>query len=87
MKEKPYTIAEHVKNLKILLQHENLCNRCPAAFYTLSGINFHVNACSVCQEFVGLRYSVTGCPCYVLGKEKAIKRTLIAIEEYESKRG
>jgi quinol monooxygenase YgiN len=40
------------------------------------------NPCNICRKFVDTE---SGCPCLALGKEKAIKRTWIAIEEYEDK--
>lgn len=36
-------------------------------------------ACEVCRSFIGWRKN-TGCPCPILGEEKALKRTLKALK-------
>lgn len=55
---------------------------------------FHAMACStykheaMCQEFVGIfnddENNLPGCPCHELGREEALKVTMLKIEEYES---
>ena len=39
--------------------------------------------CEMCLNFIDMYYDrrTYNCPCYVLGKEEAIKRTWIALEE------
>ena len=89
-----YSVEQHVKNLKKMLKEENPCNLCPS---NLDMLNPHYEAviCKVCHDFIGLRVfpsskinhadcRVFPCPCVRLGEEEAIKRTLIAIEEYDA---
>ena len=50
-------------------------------------IPFYVHCCSICHVFInmdkitGEEFAIDKCPCYVLGKAEAIKRTWIALEE------
>ena len=71
---------EHVENLFDILGHEEPCSWCPS-----DGESFY---CWTCWTFIGGVYSVKRmndgerfCPCHVLGKEEAIKRTWLALEE------
>ena len=86
-----YTIEQHVKNLKEMLKAENPCRFCPSQLKFFAPWIEHKNNCKVCNDFIGL-YAwfyfkrIFPCPCHRLGKEEAIKRTLIAIEEYENEK-
>ena len=53
----------------------------------LERISYHSHCCSVCRVFINMNKIIgdeacnNKCPCYVLGKAEAIKRTWIALEE------
>ena len=84
-KKKPeYTIAVHIKLLKKMLK-KDVCALCPAGKrfrpFTVLYDRWSSSPCRICQEFVGI--PGIGCPCCILGEEEAIRRTLLAIEEYE----
>jgi len=94
-RNKEYTVAIHVKRLEKMLKRKNPCDLCPAARKFVFRILDHVGIwsgsvvlqtayqCIICQKFVGVeKYR---CPCTVLGKQKAIEKTLLAIEEYKEK--
>jgi len=84
----------HAKRVLKMMEREDVCSCCPAmvrfgkagkkikkvplanAKDKWNELSFGV--CSICQSFVGLR---SGCPCITLGKEEAIKRTWLALEE------
>lgn len=36
--------------------------------------------CKICWDFIGLDANLRECPCTQLGKEEALKRTLLALE-------
>jgi hypothetical protein len=80
---KKYTVDIHVRRLKEMLEKHNPCLCCPAQrnFRTHTIFMYH-NPCNICRKFVDTE---DVCPCSALGKEKVIKRTWIAIEEYEDK--
>uniref|UniRef100_A0A6M3IPF8 Uncharacterized protein n=1 Tax=viral metagenome TaxID=1070528 RepID=A0A6M3IPF8_9ZZZZ len=84
-----YTERIHVQRLIKMLNKKDPCNCCPAAYYyaghNLPYIMWDIdkqNPCVVCTKFVEI-YETIGayCPCNVLGKERAIKRTWEMIEE------
>ena len=87
---KTYTIADHVGNLKKMLEMEFPCGHCPGIWHGLSNYKTIKLGCDICRSFIGINdkntYPTINCPCNVLGKEEALKRTLIALEEYESKK-
>ena len=75
-----YTETLHADALLKLLSMSTPCDYCPSAIKKTSG-NM---ACIICREFIGLKHkSPFGyhCPCTELGKQEAIKRTWIALEE------
>ena len=94
-----YTKPEHVRRLKIMLNRENPCGCCPAApkfsaaksasLFWVQGVE---SICKTCRDFLGElpgHHDATGprkCPCLVLGHEEALKRTHLAIEQYDGGR-
>jgi len=78
-----YTLKRHIKRVRKMLKQKKPCNLCPAmlCFNTKRVRNtpWSNNPCIVCTSFINLH--TLSCPCYELGKEEAIKRTLIALEE------
>lgn len=88
-----YTMEIHVKRLKAMLKRD-VCVCCPAAKHynpkSQPGKlwSFDSVPCQVCGDFVGIDkaepFGISRrCPCYYFGREDAIKRTLIAVENYE----
>ena len=72
--------GEWVVEILDILSRKNPCKWCPS-----DGGRF---GCWVCWAFIGGVYDMKGhidgntfCPCHVLGKEEAIKRTWLALEE------
>jgi len=92
-----YDLAYHVERLEKMLQKEGACSCCPAyqhfdierdplavaSEYSSRWQSNRVRKeiCTMCRKFVGLESS-SGCPCKVLGAEKAIKLTEKAIDNY-----
>ena len=82
---KEYTEEIHVRGLRLILSRENPCLFCPA----MARAENYDNSCNVCLGFINLPVNLPanavcnaeGCPCHVLGKKEAIKRTWIALEE------
>ena len=93
-----YDLDYHIERLEKMLQQEGACNMCPAyqhfsverdplkivAEYSSRWQNNHVKKeiCNLCRDFVGIDTIMGGCPCKVLGAEKAIKRTEEAIDNH-----
>jgi hypothetical protein len=90
-----YTEKIHVRNLKIILDVEDIWNECPAAIpknkpkskgfhneivYNCSNDSTH--PCKICMGFVGLDINLDGknCPCHFYGVETAIFMTLEALK-------
>ena len=92
-----YTTEIHVKYLKILLESKEPCNWCVVTYGMLHDpittsfdFSYKRAPCKICRKFVGLKSSIKyieslvfPCPCYALGKEEALRRTIEALEEYE----
>ena len=83
----PYTnsiVKRHVKGLFMILGMKKPCMKCPL---TILGEMLFCGpiptGCVVCRDFVGIGEYKSGkvCPCHVLGKEEAVKRTWLALEE------
>ena len=78
-----YTRKIHIQRLREMLKKEELCKCCPATEdFRGSGISgdlwsSEVHPCAICREFVGLP---SPCPCFALGKEGAIRKTIEALE-------
>ena len=86
MSKKPdYTKAIHAENLMAILNKETPCNHCPASAYHKSNRTPNSkwskasDPCRVCAEFIG--QTACCCPCFILGKEKAIELTIQALKE------
>lgn len=93
---KEYTLDFHVKRLEKMLNRENTCDCCPArqnlnpnrvplqmaVLNSLWGVN-HIDheVCNMCRNFIDLD-ATGGCPCIILGKEEALKRTDKALARY-----
>lgn len=85
-----YTLDVHVARLKKMLGMKNIPTKCPAAKRYNHGEPPHAkweighdSPCDICLAFVKCEQ---WCPCPTLGEEEAIKRTTIAIKEYEDKK-
>ena len=83
-----YTRKIHKKRLLQMLEGKNPCGHCPA------GEDFIVDwekrsiwsnpydTCDICKGFIKIPTEpLLPCPCNVLGKDEAIKRSWIALEE------
>ena len=81
-----YTEKIHAKRLLGMLNKKNPCQEtCPAGKY-YSFFRENGKDCNLCRDFVGAkgnpeRIFDARCPCNILGREEAIKRTWIALEE------
>lgn len=79
-----YTQIMHLKRLTKMMEEDEPCRVCPAAA-AFGDWNFVglPRACKVCAETVGIDLSTrkgqNKCPCLVLGKEEALKRTRIVL--------
>jgi len=74
-----YTEKKHVENLLEMLSEEDPCSCCPYPKILL--IKRNNNVCNMCREFVDIKAKSYKCPCHVLGKEEAIKRTWLKLEK------
>ncbi len=83
-----YTRKIHIQRLRQMLKRDEPCKCCPATkeftirFTKLpweQNNNEGLTPCQVCRRFVGVAGG-NGCPCYTLGKKKAIEQTLAALE-------
>ena len=92
MKAKPtYTTKLHAYRLSLMLKRDEPCGCCPSA-PKLNGSNRsdepwkgHPNPCHICKRFVGITDLSCQCPCFLLGKDKAIERSHKALREYYKK--
>jgi len=80
-----YTEKKHAKNLLEMLSEEDPCSCCP---YPDRITERNDPTCGICRAFVNLKapiqpytYLTPKCPCHVLGKEEAIKRTWLKLEK------
>lgn len=83
-KMRKYTKDIHAKRLEKMLRKKNPCERtCPASkSYQYRGMQkLFEGSCRICFEFVNLDANTFLCPCSELGKEVAIKRSWLALEE------
>lgn len=82
---KEYTVENHVEVLEIMMRCYDVCDQCPAEI-VFPKILYKTSLqwiCPICTEFIGLEDSNI-CPCNRLGKEEAIKTTIIALNNYYS---
>jgi len=77
-----YTEAIHAKRVGKMLLKTNVCRKCPAAPYFDGAARISKkwspksDPCKICAEFVGVvPDDWQSCPCSVLGKDEAIRRT------------
>ena len=78
-----YTEKRHAKNLLILLENAvKPCSLCPVDYADRYPNSFvrRDKYCPVCLKFVGGSHDGS-CPCIILGKSEAVKRTWLALEE------
>lgn len=90
---KKYTKEIHAARLRGMLKRKQPCICCPPTpryndKESISALWSNADeACKICLEFVGLKFPTNepffDCPCCALG-DKAIDRTILALEEYES---
>ena len=64
----------HARRLLRLLSKENPCMGCPVPKLT------SLDECLICREFIDIPEE-HACPCGILGREEAIKRTWLALEK------
>ena len=95
MSKRKYTREIHIKRLRGMLKRKEPCLCCPKMRrYTWTGLiswtergvgeylwDNEYEACAICLEFLGLSSWNTDCPCNELGKEEALKQTIIALEK------
>ena len=91
-----YTTEIHVARLEVMLELGDPCNMCPASVnFSAGGLgpeyqwDSYPLPCQICREFVDATdRQVEGCwcPCSKLGKNEALRRTYLAIEEYKGGR-
>ena len=82
VKKREYTEKINAARLLKMLNKKDPCAHCPAAPRfdgAESPLQWKNDACEVCRGF--LDYDNFYCPCYFLGKEEAIKRAWLALEE------
>ena len=72
-----YTEKIHVERLLEMLEKKHPCGHCPAE----PSFKTDMKVCKICLEFIGLDDGYKWCPCLILGRQRAIKRTWIALEE------
>lgn len=58
---------------------ENIISCFEQLYYCLMAKHIY-EVCALCGSFVGISEDGDGCPCKVLGKHEAIKRTWLALE-------
>ena len=82
-----YTTKMHIKGLLDILSKKYPCSCCPANEWKMEHDPYlgydvfyseYSEACIMCFTFVG---STTDCPCFYFGKDEAIKRTWLKLEE------
>ena len=79
----------YVKRLKAMLNsRKEPCEYCPCGRRYDPRWVTEVE-CEICQDFVGFHHirqgqSTRACPCFRIGKQRAITRALHAIEAYEA---
>jgi hypothetical protein len=88
-----YTKDLHARRLIKMLEMKEPCFHCPAQKYygvykkfvdeTVIKDALTYKCCMICLNFV----NACACPCIQFGREKAIKRTWIALEEYFNNQG
>ena len=86
MESKQYTTDRHCEYLLKMLEHRQPCSCCPTSQDFKPDVNtfddWTNDQCDVCREFVDINIpGAWSCPCLLLGKKEAIKRTWIALEE------
>ena len=85
-----YTEEIHAKALLTLFDFKKPCEGCPFPFGRTAPL-VPGQECVICRQFIGMPYkgasvleamdSLEKCPCYILGKNEAGKRTWLALEE------
>lgn len=94
-----YTRKIHLERLKKMMELDEPCCWCPAHIGFRYGDDHYYptssDPCRVCAETVGIElgegperitdsmWQGSKCPCFVLGKEEALRRTLEVLEEWE----
>ncbi len=86
-RKRKYTRKIHIERLRKMLEKKDACDLCPGAMYYGAGMHIGMdwsnnnNVCGICNDLVFLDDEERGCPCRVLGKEEALKRTYLALEK------
>ena len=82
MSDEVYTEEMHIKGLLLLLKLKDPCTYCPGKLITAAkSATERVIRCKICMSFVGIKKKKIGCPCYILGNETAIKRTIKGLKK------
>ena len=87
MKKIQYTEKMHARNLLRLLESgRDICSEilCPAGreFKSVDfSFCFKNHPCNVCKKFIKIKNEST-CPCFELGRDTAVKKTWLALEEF-----
>lgn len=82
-----YTKKLHIEGLKLLLLQKNPSHYCPASlieikynhFSDIQYLDDHV--CPICRKFINIDSTLYDCPCNILKKGEAFKRTWIKLEK------
>ena len=87
MKLKKVDKKKYVESLRDLLKLTNPCTCCPQGAY-LRSKNYVDDSCKACRSFISTRprkvnMMLEDCPCHILGKEEALKRAALAIEQWD----
>jgi len=88
-----YTTKYHAYRLSLMLRRENPCNCCPASkgfscetpCLILILWSSSSDPCKICRTFIGLDPNPDSgpyCPCRVLGKKEALRRTRKALKKF-----
>ncbi len=91
--KKKYTRKMHIHRISLMMKRKEPCKGCPAS-RGFKGLDYNFDMwkgrggiikgwqwCKICWDFIGMSSDKAMCPCTYLGKEEALKRTLIALEK------
>lgn len=77
-KIKQYSISDHVKNLERYLKETTEYHHLACPVVSKKLYKYH---CKMCVTFLGIHHSkANDCPCRILGRKEAIRRTKYKIK-------